>query len=160
MKAPVARAAPFPRRALAALLDLGAVALGVTILGWLGIGRLRWPDGPHDWIDELGTLAGEHLDRLGPPLLAWIGVTAAWQLGGRLALGGASVGERLAGLALRGRHGDPPGLLRRGLRVAWGLATAWPFGWWLCLVDPARQTAADRLAGVRLVHRSEQPDSV
>lgn len=160
MKSPVAVPAPILRRGLAALVDLTAIALGVALLWWMGVGRLRWPSGPYDWIDELGTLAGEHLDRLGPPLLAWIAVTAAWQLGGRLAGRGSSVGERLLGLRLLNRSGDAPHPLRVCLRVLMGIVTAWPLGWWFCLIDPARQTWADRLSGARLVRRNRRPDSL
>lgn len=160
MRTPVARPAPIPRRAAAALLDLAAISLGVMLLWWLGVGRLDWPHGPYDWIDELGTLAGQEMARLGPPLLAFLSVSLVWRLGGRLAGAGATPGERIVGLRMLDGVGQDPHPLRQVARVALGLVTAWPIGWWYCLLHAGRQTIADRLSGMRLVHRRGGPDSL
>ena len=150
MRSPVADAPAVWRRALAALIDLSAVGALMALLWWLDVARLDWPSGPYDWIDELGTLFGEHARRLIAPIAALLVVAFIWQLLGRLMGAGATPGERAAGLVALDRYGARPHPLRVALRSALGVATAWPIGWWLCVVDPAGQTLADRLSRVRL----------
>lgn len=139
------------RRAWASLIDGALIAVGMALLWWIDVARLRWPHGPYDWLDELGTLFGEHLPRLGPPLLALLAVSATVQLGGRLLGRGTSLGERAAGLRLLDRVGDAPGALRQGVRTISGVLTAWPLGWLVCLADEGKQSLADRMSGTRLV---------
>lgn len=150
MKTPVADAPPIWRRAVAALIDLIAILAGTAALSWLGIARLVWPSGPYDWIDELGTLFGAHADRLIAPICGLLVVAFSWQLIGRLLGAGRTLGERIAGLHGLDTHGARPHPLRVLLRSALGVLTAWPIGWWLCIVDPAGQTLADRITGYRL----------
>lgn len=155
MKSPVADAPAVWRRALATLIDLGGVTVLMGMSWWLDVGRLRWPDGPYDWIDELGTLFGEHAERLIAPVTAVLIAAFAWQLIGRLTGAGSTPGERMSGLTGRDRRGARPNPLRIALRAALGVTTAWPIGWWMCLVDPAGQTLADRLSGYRLTRAPE-----
>lgn len=152
MITPVADAPPVRRRAIAAFVDLIAILCLTAALSWVGVGRLDWPSGPYDWLDELGTVFGEHADRLVAPGLVLLAVAALWQLIGRLVHHGSTIGERAVGLVGLDTHGQPPHPLRVVLRCVLGVVTAWPIGWWLCLIDPAGQTLADRLSGFRLVH--------
>jgi uncharacterized RDD family membrane protein YckC len=152
VKTPVADAPPVWRRSIAALIDLTAV-LGITaLLWWLGIARLAWPSGPYDWIDELGTLFGEHFERLIAPIYALLIVAFMWQAVGRLMGAGSTLGERISGLRALDAQGERPHPIRILIRSAAGVLTAWPIGWWLCFADPAGQTLADRITGYRLTH--------
>ena len=150
MKTPVADAPSILRRAAAVLIDLLAIISLTALLSWLGVARLTWPSGPYDWIDELGTLFGEHADRLVAPICALLMVAFSWQLVGRLLGAGNTLGERITGLHALDVYGSRPHPFRILVRAALGVLTAWPIGWWLCIVDPAGQTVADRLTGYRL----------
>jgi uncharacterized RDD family membrane protein YckC len=139
VKTPVADAPPVWRRSIAALIDLTAV-LGITaLLWWLGIARL-------------GTLFGEHFERLIAPIYALLIVAFMWQAVGRLMGAGSTLGERISGLRALDAQGERPHPIRILIRSAAGVLTAWPIGWWLCFADPAGQTLADRITGYRLTH--------
>jgi peptidoglycan/LPS O-acetylase OafA/YrhL len=103
----------------------------------------------------LGTLFGEHLPRLVPPLVAVLTVSLAVQWVGRLLGQGTSAGERVAGLQLLDRYGQAPGLVRQGVRTIVGVLTAWPLGWLMCCADEDKQTLAERISGSRLVRRAD-----
>jgi uncharacterized RDD family membrane protein YckC len=148
------RAAGFPRRFLAALIDLTLV-LGVTaLLTALAAVALRipLPSGKELGPDLVvaGILDRSPLAVGGAGLLLCICGLYQFSFGG---ITGQTVGKRLLRLRVISRRGTTPGSLRGLLRFAAMLVSVLPagLGWVWALFDRERRALHDHLAGTYVI---------
>jgi uncharacterized RDD family membrane protein YckC len=152
------RAASFPRRLVAALVDavvVLAVASGVTAGAALALGV------PLPRLKELGPdllLAGI-LDRNPMAVGAaglFLGIGALYHiyLGG---ITGQTLGKRLMGLRVIGLRGTAPGALGGILRFLTLILSVIPagLGWLWCLFDRERRALHDHLAGTYVIFEED-----
>ncbi len=148
------RAAGFPRRVLAAIVDVIVV---LTVAGAITAGAAFVLGVPLPQAQELGPdlLVAGILDRNpmaagAAGLLLGIGALYQFYLGG---ITGQTIGKRLFRLRVISTRGTTPGPLRGLLRFMLMLASVLPvgLGWIWCLFDRERRSLHDHLAGTFVI---------
>ena len=153
--------APFWRRLIADLLDLGILA-GIVWGLWTA-GVIAPPDGlppqTFDWIDYTAELLAAHLHLFQPAAIATLAVGAFYGVLSRTLMAG-TLGERLLGLRLIGPDGEKAGPLRALVHVVGtvlGLA-ALTLGYAWAAADHKRQGLAGHLSGTLLIVGRPTPE--
>jgi uncharacterized RDD family membrane protein YckC len=148
------RAATFPRRLTAALVDVlvvVAVTVGLTCAAGLALGV------PLPKAKELGPdlLVAGLLDRSPMAVGALgllLGIGALYQIyfGG---ITGQTLGKRLVGVRVISNRGTPPGAARGMVRFVALLVSLLPvgLGWLWCLFDRERRALHDHLVGTYVI---------
>ena len=159
----VAQAAPFWRRLLADLFDLALLAALGVVLWMTGVIRPeRMPPQRYGWIDYTADVLANHLGLFQPAfvLLPTIGILYA--VLARALLRGCTLGERLLGLRLVARAGEPAGPLRAAAHALGTMAALAPLflGYLWAAVDPKRQGVAEYLSGSLMVVGEAAPAPV
>ncbi len=149
----VAPAASFWRRVLADLVDLALVGGACLGLWVAGLVRPTLPPRRFDWIDYTADLLANHAHVLYPPLVVLCGLGVGYAVLTRALLRG-TLGERLLGLRLVDRAGDPAGPFQSIAHAGGTLAgvALLLLGYVWAAVDHNRQTLAEYLSATRLVH--------
>jgi uncharacterized RDD family membrane protein YckC len=133
-----APSAPLWRRLAAGLYDLLPLAALWFLLAALAVALNR----------------GEAVAGAGrTSLLVGLILTSILYLGVSYARGGQTLGMRAWRIRIEGEGGASPGATRAYARAAAGIAQVLALGiglWWV-LLDPDRQSVADRLCGTRMV---------
>ena len=151
------RAASFPRRLVAALIDTLLVAAASTMVTAVAAVVLQVPLPTSKQLGPDLLLAGL-LDRNPMAVGAlglFVGLGALYQiyLGGMV---GQTLGKRLLGLRVISTRGLPPSPARAIARYAALLLAVSPagLGWLWCLFDRERRAAHDHLAGTYVIQDS------
>lgn len=150
----VASAAPFWRRLLADLVDLTLMAAAAGALWTTGVIRPdRMPPQRFGWIDYAADLLANHVALFQPAFVVLPTIGILYAVLSRALLRGCTLGERLLGLRLVKRAGEPAGPLRAVAHALGTMAAVAPLllGYLWAAVDPQRQGLAEYLSGSLLV---------
>ncbi|MCB9536420.1 MAG: RDD family protein [Myxococcales bacterium] len=153
-------AAPFWRRLLAGLIDLGLLAaLGYALWTVGVIAPHHLPPQRFDWIDYTADLLANHRVQFRPAAVVLLTAAAVHGLVGRT-FAGRTVGEALLGLRLVTWYGEDAGPVRSLAHTAGtvvGLALLL-LGYVWAAVDPRRQGLAEYVSGTLLVQGKPRAD--
>lgn len=154
-------AAPFWRRVLADLIDLGLLAALTWALWSAGVIRpTSLPEQRYDWLDYAADLLANQRAHFRPGAVVVLTAGAVYAVIARTVAGGRTLGEWLLGLRLVGRDGEDAGPARAFVHVVGtvlGLSLLL-FGYGWALVDRNRQGLAEHLSGSLLIVGRPRPD--